>query len=1121
MFPADGSFGAIDSRTRDPLWYKDGVIYELRVRSFADGNGDGMGDFIGLREKLPYLQDLGVTTIWLLPFYPSPGRDDGYDISDYTDIDPDVGTLEEFKAFLDEAHRRGLRVITELVLNHTSDQHPWFQRARRALPGSSERDFYVWSDTPDRYADARIIFRDFEASNWAWDPVAKSYFWHRFYSHQPDLNFENPAVQEALFEAVDFWLELGVDGLRLDAVPYLFEEEGTNCENLEPTHEYLRKLRQHVDEKFRDRMLLAEANQWPEDAAAYFGDGDECQMNFHFPIMPRLFMAIHMEDRFPIIDILAQTPQIPDNCQWALFLRNHDELTLEMVTEDERDYMYRAYAHDPTMRINLGIRRRLAPLVGNDRRRMELMNALLMSLPGTPVLYYGDEIGMGDNVYLGDRDGVRTPMQWSSDRNAGFSRANPQRLVLPVIIDPSYHFEAVNVEVQQSQPNSMLWWMKRILAQRKRHLSFGRGSLEFLMPDNARVISFVRCFEDENILVVANLSRFTQWVELDMSRFGGLVPVELFGGSEFPPIDPERPLQLTLGGHGFYWFQLRKPEVTPDEVAASEWIPPMLDFARKSILTASGEEAARLSAVLGRWLPTRAWFGGRGRVLESAHVVETLPVVNGAEPVIFVVLRLEYTAGEGETYLVPLSVAYGDKAAEAKAQDPASVVANLRVHDGAYTEHAVIREAFQDAVSCAELLEVFRTKTRERGGEGGELTVQTTASDEALASGLEPRVLRAELGNLLVAFGEKWLLKVYRRLGDGMSPEAEVGRWLNGRIEHDIVPAMAGELIWRPVHGAPVTLGVLREWVPSECTAWALASEELRRFFDRAVVAEEPPPPIEGTLLERAGRAPPEEVASLVGSMLDWAVLLGRRTADLHLALAQPSDDPAFSPEPYSTLDRRSAYQSMRNLIGTTLRLLRSRLHKLPPEALDNAQALLAAEGRLFQQVEYLLSTRITALRTRHHGDLKLSTVLHTGRDFVITDFDGDRSRPLPERRRKRSPLRDIAGLVGSLHAVATVTFMDENVVRRSDREALGAWREQWLAWTSAMLVGAYLDEAERAGFLSHTREELDQLLQRLRLERALVDLGQRLHENSEQVVIPLDELVTLLGSASPSAPPV
>jgi len=430
----------------DPLWYKDAIIYELHVRAFYDSNANGVGDFRGLTQKLDYLQDLGVTALWLLPFCPSPLKDDGYDMADYTDVHPLYGTLADFEFFLREAHQRGIRVITELALNHTSDQHPWFQRARHAKPGSPWRDFYVWSDTPEKYQDARIIFKDFEPSNWAWDPVAKSYYWHRFYSHQPDLNYDNPRVRKEILKAVDFWFDLGVDGLRLDAVPYLYEHEGTNCENLTETHAFLRELRRHVEQKFPNRLFLAEANQWPEDAAAYFGQGDECHMNFHFPLMPRLFMGIHTEDRFPIIDILEQTPVIPDNCQWGVFLRNHDELTLEMVTDEERDYMYRVYAHDPQMRINLGIRRRLAPLLGNHRRRIELMNGLLFSLPGSPILYYGDEIGMGDNVYLGDRNGVRTPMQWSSDRNAGFSRANPQKLYLPIIIDPEYHYEAVNVE---------------------------------------------------------------------------------------------------------------------------------------------------------------------------------------------------------------------------------------------------------------------------------------------------------------------------------------------------------------------------------------------------------------------------------------------------------------------------------------------------------------------------------------------------------------------------------------------------------------------------------------------------------------------------------------------------
>src|SRR5688572_5787804 len=538
------------------LWYKDAIIYELHIKAFRDSNGDGIGDFEGLLEKLDYLEDLGVTAIWLLPFYPSPLRDDGYDIADYLAVHPDYGTMREVRTFIRAAHRRGLRVITELVFNHTSDQHAWFKRARKASPGSPERDWYVWSDTPDRYSDVRIIFKDFETSNWAWDPGANAYYWHRFYSHQPDLNYDNPRVQEALLRVTDFWLEAGVDGVRLDAIPYLYEREGTNGENLPETHAFLRTLRRHVDERFADRMLLAEANQWPEDSVAYFGDGDECHMAFHFPLMPRMFMALRLEDRFPVIDILSQTPSIPSTAQWALFLRNHDELTLEMVTDEERDYMYRVYAADPQARINLGIRRRLAPLLGNNRRRIELMNGLLFSLPGTPVIYYGDEIGMGDNVYLGDRNGVRTPMQWSSDRNAGFSAANRQRLYLPVITDPEYHYEAINVEAQQANPQSLYWWMKRLIALRKRHPVFGRGSLEFIRTGNRKVLTYVRRYEEETVLCVANLSRAVQPVEIPLATFTGLTPVELLGQTQLPRIG-DQPYFLTLAPYGFYWLKLQ------------------------------------------------------------------------------------------------------------------------------------------------------------------------------------------------------------------------------------------------------------------------------------------------------------------------------------------------------------------------------------------------------------------------------------------------------------------------------------------------------------------------------------------------------------------------------------
>jgi maltose alpha-D-glucosyltransferase/alpha-amylase len=540
----------------DKYWYKDAVIYQLHVKSFRDANADGIGDFAGLRFKLDHIQELGATCIWLLPFYPSPLKDDGYDIADYYAINANYGTLDDFKAFLDDAHSRGLKVITELVINHTSDMHPWFERARTAPRGSPERDFYVWSDTATEYPDTRIIFTDTEKSNWAWDPVANQFYWHRFFSHQPDLNFDNPLVLEAVIEVMRFWLALGVDGMRLDAVPYLIEREGTNCENLPETHAVLKKLRAAMDAEFKDRIFLAEANAWPSIVRGYFGDGDECHMAFHFPLMPRMYMALRKEDSTPIRDIMAQMPEIPAESQWAIFLRNHDELTLEMVTDEERDYMHREYALDPRMRINGGIRRRLAPLLDNGRRQIELMNALLMSLPGTPVIYYGDEIGMGDNVYLGDRNGVRTPMQWTGDRNAGFSEADSAALVSPLIVDAPYSYHAVNVHAQQRTKTSLLRWMQRLLKVRRLEPAFGRGSFDALPASNTKVLAFVRRHEQDVILCVNNLSRFAQYVELDLGEFAGAIPIELWSCNPFPAVE-QRPYVLTLGPHAFYWLKLQ------------------------------------------------------------------------------------------------------------------------------------------------------------------------------------------------------------------------------------------------------------------------------------------------------------------------------------------------------------------------------------------------------------------------------------------------------------------------------------------------------------------------------------------------------------------------------------
>ncbi|HLH73542.1 MAG TPA: maltose alpha-D-glucosyltransferase, partial [Chloroflexota bacterium] len=757
----------------NPLWYKDAIIYEAHVRAFFDSDGDGIGDFRGLTEKLDYLQDLGITALWLLPFYPSPLKDDGYDIADYVNVHPSYGNLRDFKIFLREAHRRGLRVITEFVVNHTSAQHPWFQRARNAPADSVARNFYVWSDTAEKYQETRIIFQDFEHSNWTWDPVAGAYFWHRFYSHQPDLNFENPEVHRAVFQALDFWLGMGVDGLRLDAIPYLYEREGTNCENLPETHAFLRKLRRHVDAKYPDRMLLAEANQWPEDAVSYFGSGDECHMAFHFPVMPRLFMALRMEDRFPIIDILDQTPAIPENCQWATFLRNHDELTLEMVTDEERDFMYRVYAQDPEARINLGIRRRLAPLLGNHRGRIELMNGLLFSLPGAPVIYYGDEIGMGDNIYLGDRNGVRTPMQWSGDRNAGFSRANPQRLYLPVIVDPEYHYEAVNVETQQRNPHSLLWWMKRLIALRKRFKAFGEGSLEFLHPENRKVLAFLRRFQAETILVVANLSRFSQFVELNLTEFKGMVPVEMFGHTRFPVIS-DRPYLLTLGPHSFQWFTIEPDPVTIGSQAGlvGERSLPTLSVDGEWLDVFQGKAKTRLEDALIGYLQERRWFGGKARQVKSAQIVEMIPVPFDSTTAQLSLVLVEYTEGDPETYVLPLARATGEHAEQLRAYAPRAAVARLR-RPGAHAEPTeLLYDALAEGSFGDSLLDAI-TRRRCFKGSAGELAASPSSTFRPTRGLAEvppsATVATAEQSNSSLIFGDRLILKVYRRLGEGIN----------------------------------------------------------------------------------------------------------------------------------------------------------------------------------------------------------------------------------------------------------------------------------------------------------------------------------------------------------------
>jgi maltose alpha-D-glucosyltransferase/alpha-amylase len=1112
----------------DPLWYKDALIYELHVRAFQDSDGDGKGDFRGLTQRLDYLADLGITAVWLLPFYPSPLKDDGYDTADYTAVHPDYGTLRDAKTFIREAHARGLRVITELVCNHTSDQHPWFQRARRAPAGSDWRDFYVWSDTPDRYRQTRIIFKDFETSNWTWDPVANAYYWHRFYAHQPDLNFDNPKVREAIFNALDFWFELGVDGLRLDAVPYLFEREGTSNENLPETHAFLKELRAHVDARFEDRMLLAEANQWPEEAAAYFGDGDECHMAFHFPVMPRLFMSVRMEDRFPIYDILDQTPAIPDNAQWALFLRNHDELTLEMVTDEERDYMYRVYASDPQTRINLGIRRRLAPLMGNNRRRIELLKGLLFALPGTPVLYYGDEIGMGDNVYLGDRNGVRTPMQWSNDRNAGFSAANRQRLFLPVITDPEYHYEAVNVEAQQNNPNSLLWWMKRLIALRKQHRAFGSGALTFLHPENRKVIAFLRELGDERILVVANTSRFVQHAELDLSAHKGLVPVEMFGRVEFPRLD-ERPMFITLGPHSFIWFSLEAdPHGRGAEVRPADQPPPTITAPAdlRALLTGAG--AAQLTRVLPGYLRARRWFRSKARRIKSVALEDWLAVpMAGDREAALAIFQVEFTDGESERYVLPLALAAAfAEEQERLARDlPQAVIAHLAspaAGDGTEAAPAwLLYDAFYDPAFSTALLDAVGERRR-LGGRRGQLAATPTRAFRRLR-GREPLAAnpsRAEQSNTSVTFGDRLILKLFRRLEEGINPDIEIGQALtDDGFEH--VPALAGWLAYRTPKGEPSALGIVQQYVPNQGDAWQYTLDQVTATYERAVALDATPPssPADiASLLAASAAEPPALAREMLSPYLESAEMLGERTAQLHRALAGRTDDPAFAPEPINPFYQRGLFQNMRNQANDALGLLAQRLDDLPPELRAQAKAAVRIHSQILNRLRGLLSEPIDASRIRIHGDFHAGQVLWTGRDFVIIDFEGEPGRPLSDRRHKRVALTDVAGMLRSFHYAAFGTLLSERVggaIRPEDVARLEPWAHFWYRWVAATYLRAYLANSAGASYLPKTLEGTAALLEATSLAKVLYELGYELNNRPDWLAIPLRGLLELLGETA------
>ncbi|GAC1328546.1 MAG: maltose alpha-D-glucosyltransferase [Beijerinckiaceae bacterium] len=1010
----------------DPQWYRDAIIYQLHVKSFFDSDNDGVGDFEGLTRKLDYIKELGATAIWLMPFYPSPLKDDGYDIADYRGINPSYGTLRDFRRFVREAHERDLRVITELVINHTSDQHPWFQRARHARPGSNARDFYVWSDTDQIYRDARIIFLDTEKSNWTWDEEAQAFFWHRFYSHQPDLNFENPRVLAAVIDTMRAWFDMGVDGLRLDAIPYLMERDGTNCENLPETHGIIKKIRAAVDASYTDRMLLAEANQWPEETAQYFGEGDECHMAFHFPLMPRMYMALAQEDRHPITDIMRQTPEIPEGAQWAIFLRNHDELTLEMVTDKERDYLWSFYAADRRMRINLGIRRRLAPLLENDRRKIELLNSMLFSMPGTPVLYYGDEIGMGDNIYLGDRDGVRTPMQWSPDRNGGFSRADPQRLFLPAIQDPIYGFAGVNVEAQLANPSGLLNWMRRMIAVRRAHPAFGRGTLRFLYPANRKVLAYLREDADDKLLCVVNVSRAPQAVELDLSEFRGAVPIELTAGSIFPPVG-QLPYLLTLPSYGFFWFKLEAhveaerfgPKVAP------ELFTLVLTGPLENLLDGR-ERTAFERTIAPAFLVGRRWFAGRGRQIERVRLssVAALRAEGQERAFLLPIVAATITGGEVQNYFIPFSLA------EEGDDDGGSAYAVARVRRGARV--GMVLDAEVDPHFAATMLAAMRRGDKLKGNEG-EIVFTPT---RALASDNEGDIdvasvqrLGGEQSNTSFNLANRSVLKIYRRLREGINPEIEVGRFLTEVAGYANTPALFGVAEHVGADGTRMALAVLQRFVRNQGDAWAWTLESLGREIERLRL-----------LPENAGKTLEEEATA----DLHYVRMAARRIAELHIALAVPTDDPAFASEPLERTDVETVANEATRLAERAYEAVARLAPELEGERSALAAAFLGSRDRIAAAIAAATVTPTGAMKTRIHGDLHLGQILIVRDDVMVVDFEGEPLRSLEERRMKASPAADVAGMLRSYaYAAATAGRADQRLgaAAQRNKEIARVWQ--------------------------------------------------------------------------------
>lgn len=1082
-------------------WYKDAIIYQLHVRAFCDSSGDGIGDFVGLTSKLDYLKELGVNALWLLPFYPSPLRDDGYDIADYRGIHPDYGKLSDFRLFLREAHKRDMRVITELVINHTSDQHPWFQAARKAPAGSSKRNYYVWSKTVKRYEAARIIFTDFEKSNWAWDDTAKAYYWHRFFSHQPDLNFDNPHVIKAVLRAMRFWLDLGVDGLRLDAIPYLIQRDGTSCENLPETHQVIKKMRAELDRHYSDRIFLAEANQWPEDVREYFGDGDECHMAFHFPLMPRIFMAIAQEERHPISEILAQTPDIPENCQWAIFLRNHDELTLEMVTDRERDYMYDVYGADPRTRVNLGIRRRLAPLMDNDRAKIELLNSLMLSMPGSPIIYYGDEIGMGDNIYLGDRNGVRTPMQWSPDRNAGFSTADPQRLYLPLIMDAVYGYEAVNVEAQSRHASSLLNWMRRLISTRKNYKAFGRGTIIFLHPGNRKILAYVYSYQDEKILCVFNLSHSAQPVELDLAAYKGLVPVELLDNSVFPAIG-DLPYLLSLQRYGFYWFNLSaqiEPPIWHVEKLPRDEIP-VLVLPENPLAALVGKANSNVHDVLSRktfthfkgevlpaYFYAQRWFSGMANRITNIELeVSSEWHGQGDRKWLPLIIKVSFETVPIQFYFMPLGLMFDEVAEQEYNSLSPWMLARVRRH----AKVGMIYDALGEDAFCHYLLNAMKNSEKLSFGPG-EMIFTKTAEFPDISKQLVVDRPGLKQSNTSVIFGDQLILKIYRRVQEGINPELEMGFFLNDLSpELNVVP-LVGAIEYHTADTV-IAIGVMHRYIPNQGSLWDYTQDYLDRLLTLCI--DEP-----------ESVNDPEVHAVYITHMLK----LGQRTAELHVALASSVGNPAFDPEPLPTEEITTHVNRLKSRLVSSFEQLEQSLMQQPADLRSEAEKLLGANLNLFELL--VVPADVPMYKLRVHGNYNLDQILVVHNDFILTDFEGNPDHSVQDRRAKYSPLKDLAWMQYSLSAAAMTALKRHLASRVGQQTILEPIIKHWLQIARDSFIKGYVSVSNGSNTCIDEASHNSTLLDIYSIDRALQGLDEALTTHPVRLEVAMKLLYEML----------